>query len=171
MQPPANAPAWLKAAWEEIGTHELPNNRGPAIKRYIALADAGNEGDPWCAIFANAMLEKCGINGTRSASSQSFRHSREFVKLSGPAIGAIAVFWRISRTSGFGHVGFYCGERGPYVWTLGGNEADMVQIEMLAKDASTFGLVGFYWPRAAPLPQVAPVIVDASIPNHLTKVV
>jgi uncharacterized protein (TIGR02594 family) len=167
---PQGAPAWLADAWKEIGVHEVGNNRGGDVRRYIGLAHAGAEGDPWCAIFANAMLESAGIKGTRSASSQSFRHDQNFVQLSGPALGAIAVFWRIKPASGLGHVGFYCGERGNYIWTLGGNESDMVQVEMLARSASNFGLRGYYWPKAVALPAVKPVIVDASVPAHTVSV-
>src|SRR2546425_3321864 len=133
------APAWYIWAWHELGARELPDNRGPAIRRYISLAHAGAEGDPWCAIFVNAALEASGIRGTRSASSQSFRNHPDFVKLAGPALGAVAVFWRGSHSSGLGHVGFYRGERDGYVWALGGNEGDMVQIEAMAKNGSTFG--------------------------------
>lgn len=170
MQCPVGAPTWLRSAWLEIGTHELADNRGPAIKRYISLAKTGAEGDPWCMIFVNAMLESNGLPGSRSPSSQSVRHDPHFVQLSGPALGAIAVFWRISHASGLGHVGFYCGERGGYIWTLGGNEGDMVQIEMLAKAASNFGLVNYYWPRSVVLPVIAAVPVSASVPSHQVSV-
>lgn len=170
MRCPDEAPAWLQAAWQEIGCHEIPENRGPAVRRYIALAHCGEEGDPWCAIFANAMLESRGIRGTRSPSSQSFRHDANFVALPGPALGALAVFWRLSRSSGLGHVGFYCGEQSNFVWTLGGNEGDMVQIEMLAKAAGSFGLEGYYWPKAVTLPPIAKIIVDAGAPSHQVAV-
>lgn len=164
MEVPASAPKWLQWAWNEIGVEEQEGNTGPDIERYIKDGKCGAVGDPWCAIFANAALEDSGIPGTRSPSSQSFRHDTDFVQLAGPALGAIAVFWRTSHASGLGHVGFYCGERGRFVWTLGGNESDMVQIEMLAKDATTFGLLGYWWPKSVPLPAVAPIIVDASVP-------
>jgi uncharacterized protein (TIGR02594 family) len=170
MQLPAKAPAWLAAAWKEIGTHEIPENRGPAVQRYVDLSHCGEQGDPWCAIFANAMLEESGIHGTRSPSSQSFRHDANFVALPGPALGAVSVFWRTSRQSGLGHVGFYCGERGGYVYTLGGNEGDMVQIEFCAKNASTFGLVGYYWPKSVPLPPTGAIAVAADAPSHQAKV-
>jgi hypothetical protein len=65
------APAWFLAAQKEIGTKELPENRGPEVRRYIALAHCGHEGDPWCAIFCNAMLESVGIPGTRNAMARS----------------------------------------------------------------------------------------------------
>lgn len=140
-------PKWYDAAVKEIGQRELPDNRGPVIRRYVAMAGCGAEGEPWCAIFANAMLESNGVGGTRSPSSQSFRHHPNFVQLKGPALGAIAVYWRISRSSGLGHVGFYAGEDTyGFIDTLGGNESDMVRAEMLNPHGQTFGLVGYYWP-------------------------
>ncbi len=160
--PFANAPIWFQNALHEIGFHETGNNQG--IGRYIDLAHAGSEGDPWCAIFCNAMLEKSGVPGTRSASSQSFRTNSNFVQLSLPAIGAIAVFWRGSQASGLGHAGFYRGESADHVWTLGGNENDMVQIESLPKQTSGFGLVGYWWPKSVPLPTSGPVQMPAGSP-------
>ena len=161
---PSDAPPWMPVGWKEIGTHELPENRGPAIRRYITGGKCGTEGDPWCAIFENFMLESCGLPGTRSPSSQSFRHHPEFVQLDGPAYGAIVVFWRGSPHTGLGHVGNYVGERGRFIATLGGNENDQVEIELLARDASTFGLVGFFWPKRFALPLIKPVIVAANAP-------
>jgi uncharacterized protein (TIGR02594 family) len=171
MDAPPNAPDWMKWAWNEIGTREIPPNRGPAVARYIKLGKCGTLGDPWCAIFANAALESTNFRGTRSPSSQSFRHDDNFVPLKGPALGAIAVFWRISHQSGLGHVGFYSGERDDFVWTLGGNENDMVEIEFLAKEASNFGLIGYWWPKSVPLPTIGAVAVDAKIPMHPVTVV
>jgi len=49
--PFASAPPWFRWALAEVGTRELPENTGPAIRRYISLAHCGTEGDPWCAIF------------------------------------------------------------------------------------------------------------------------
>lgn len=142
-------PPWFDLAIKEIGTRELPKNRGPAIRRYINLGHCGHEGDPWCAIFANAMLESAGVPGTRSPSSQSFTHHPNFVKLPGPAVGAIVVYWRISQNSGLGHVGFYAGQDNhDFIDTLGGNESDMVRAEMLNAHGRTFGLRGYYWPKA-----------------------
>lgn len=163
--PFAGAPAWFTAALHEIGFHETGNNSG--IGRYIEMAHCGADGDPWCAIFANAMLESSGIPGTLSASSQSFRTNPNFVPLSAPALGCIVVFWRISQASGQGHVGFYRGEDANSVWTLGGNENDMVQIEALPKSSSTFGLIGYWWPKSVPLPTGGPVMMPTGSPAHV----
>jgi uncharacterized protein (TIGR02594 family) len=160
--PPASAPAWFIAARKEIGTKELPENRGPAIRRYIEMAHCGTEGDPWCAIFANAMLESVGIPGTRSALARSFEHDGHFVKLAGPALGCIVTFWRGIKSQGYGHVGFYNGERAGFISTLGGNEGDMVQVENMRVSGSTFGLSGFYWPKSVPLPIIGKLPVQSA---------
>ncbi len=57
------------------------------------------------------------------------------------------MFWRITPTSGFGHVGFYCSETSGYVEVLGGNEHDSVRKELLAKRSANFGLIGYWWPQ------------------------
>ena len=163
--PFAGAPQWFQLALHEIGFHETGSNQG--ISRYVSMAHCGAEGDPWCAIFANAMLEQAGVTGTRSASSQSFRNDPGFVQLAGPALGALVVFWRGAPNSGLGHVGFYRGEDAGNVWTLGGNENDMVQIEALPKSSSSFGLVGYWWPKAVPLPATGAVIMPTGSPVHV----
>lgn len=165
-----SAPAWFQWALKELGTREEPENRGAAIRRYIALGKCGKEGDPWCAIFSNAALEANSVRGTRSAASQSYRTDKNFVRLPGPSLGAIAVFWRKSKGSGLGHVGFYRGERNGSIWVLGGNEGDMVQIEALPRAGKTFGLIGYYWPKLQPVPDAIPVLMSDSAPTHEVKV-
>lgn len=144
-------PPWFSAAAREIGIRELPENRGPAIARYIALAHCGGQGDPWCAIFANAMFATVKIPGTKSAMARAFEHSENFVKLKEPALGCVVTFWRGKKSQGFGHVGFYNGELGDYISTLGGNEGDMVKVEMYRRNSSAFGLSGYYWPKGVPV--------------------
>ncbi len=164
-------PSWYEAAKKEIGTRELPDNRGPAIRRYISLAHCGGEGDPWCAIFVNAMLESVGIPGTRSALARSFEHSSNFIKLPGPALGAITTFWRTSRNSGLGHVAFYAGEQHGFIDALGGNESDMVRAELLNAHGNTFGWSGYYWPKSVSLPTIGLLALQISPSTGLGKVV
>jgi uncharacterized protein (TIGR02594 family) len=161
------APPWFTWAMHEVGTKEDPDNTGPAVQRYIDLAHAGAQHDPWCAIFANAALEANGIKGTRSASSQSFRSSPDFVELAGPALGALAVFWRGSESSGLGHVGFYRGEAGSRLWILGGNEGDMVQVEAFPRSSSSFGLIGYWWPASVPLPKIGAVLMPSGTASSI----
>lgn len=162
---PTGTPAWYLWALHEIGFHETGNNQG--IERYIGLANTGSLGDPWCAIFVNAALEKNNVPGSRSPSSQSFRTNPNFVQLPGPALGAITVFWRGSPSSGLGHVCFYRGEDELNVWGLGGNESDMVQIEAMAKSSASFGLIGYWWPKSVPLPAIDHINMPAGSPTSI----
>jgi uncharacterized protein (TIGR02594 family) len=163
-------PVWNRLARTQIGIHEVGDNSGPDVARYITGAHAGSLGQPWCAIFANWALESCGIKGSDSASSQSFRTGPNFVKLNGPAFGAIVVFWRSPRAQGVGHVGFYQKETSTHIFTLGGNEGDMVKEEWLPKSASSFGVEGYYWPKVVDLPKTGPVTVSVATPLVTVKV-
>ena len=152
-------PTWVTAGLKDLGFHEEGDNQG--IELFIAQAKCGNPGDPWCAIWANAKLEQSGIRGTRSPSSQSFRHDPNFVELDGPALGAIAVYWRGSQGSGLGHVGFYMGETATQILTLGGNESDAVRKQFEPRSK----LFGYWWPKAVPLPQGGVIQVASNAGN------
>jgi len=156
----ATDPVWMEWAIREAtdGIPEEPNhdNRGPVIRRYIALAKCGVEGDPYCAIAVNAALEFNGIHGTRSALARSFENSGYFIKLTGPAYGAIATFWRGSRQSGHGHTGFYVGETASNVFILGANQHDDFNESPFPKSGNSFGLVGYWWPKSVAPPEIRP---------------
>jgi uncharacterized protein (TIGR02594 family) len=152
----SESPKWLDEAQDNIGFRETGVNRG--IQHYITAAKCGSLGDPWCAIFVNAMLERNGIRGTRSPAARSFERDADFVKLSGPALGAIVTMWRGSRNSGKGHVFFYTGENSQGVWGIGGNESDGVR--EVPHDRSR--ITGYWWPGSQPLPtNTGPVRVGA----------
>jgi len=152
-------PKWVSQGLKDVGFHETGDNQG--IGEFIKQAHCGAIGEPWCAIWANAKLEQCQISGTRSASSQSFRHDPNFVQLPGPALGALAVYWRGSPNSGLGHVGFYMGETDTQILTLGGNESDAVR-EQFEPRAQLFG---YWWPKSQSLPSGG-VIRVASVAGH-----
>jgi uncharacterized protein (TIGR02594 family) len=149
-----SAPPWLVKAESYIGFHEIGNNQG--IEHFIDMAHTGSIGDPWCAIFVNANLEEVGVRGSRSPAARSFTHDPNFVKLAGPALGAIAVRWRGSPSAETGHVYFYLGENSDGVAALAGNTSDKVQ--RYYEDSSK--LLGYYWPKTVPLPSTGAVHVD-----------
>lgn len=152
VEPPVGELPWMAWATREVGFHESGTNRN--IGRYTGPAKCGSEGDPWCAIFVNAALESSGIRGTRSAMARSFEHNENFVKLDGPAYGAITTMWRGSPSSGQGHVFFYIGHvNDNTVLALGGNQSDQVcrQGEQVSR------IMGYFWPRAVPLPRIGRV--------------
>lgn len=149
----STTPPWMTWALKEVGFHERGQNLG--IEKYITLARCGSPGDPWCAIFANAGLEFCGIRGTRSAMARSFEKSEHFVQLDGPAYGAITTMWRQSKNSGLGHVFYYCGENENGIIALGGNQSDQVRRQYEPRNR----VVGYWWPAALPLPKTGKLVI------------
>jgi len=151
----AGKPPWYVAAEGEIGFHEIGENHG--IEKYIRGAKSGSvpqlDGQPYCAIGVNWALETTGYLGSGSAMARSFEKNPNFVKLDGPAIGAIMTFWRGSPGSGSGHVSQYAGQRAGSVFGLGWNQSDSVNVATMGMDRST----GYWWPKTYPLPKIGHV--------------
>lgn len=80
------------------------------------------------------------------------------VPLGKPALGAVMVFWRGSKTGTSGHVGLYVGEDADAYHVLGGNQSNAITIARLDKTR----LLGFRWPAKFPLPQGGPVKLTRS---------
>lgn len=150
----AAKPAWYAEAERWIGFHETGVNRG--IEKFIAGAKCGKLGDPWCAIGVNFCLETVGIRGTRNAMARSFEHDPNFVKLSGPAFGAIVTNWRGSPFGGEGHVFLYDGESDRGVRGIGFNEDDGVRRTFHPRNR----VVGYYWPKSVKIPRIGKIAVS-----------
>jgi len=155
----SDEPPWVTEGRKDIDFHETGDNRG--IQKFCDQAHCGSEGEPWCAIWANAKLEVSGIGGTRDARAVSFSQHPNFIKLNGPALGGIAVWEH--------HVGFYMGQSldGRQIWILGGNQDDMVSKEFKLRD-DTFR--GYWWPRSVPMPQVGVIQVTSEAGGLARKV-
>lgn len=160
-----STPAWYNWAVREVGQKEVPGRgSNPRILEYRKIGKTPLAGEdslvPWCAIFVNAALEAVGIRGTRSGMARSYERSSDFVKLPGPALGAVVTKWRSSPKSGLGHVGFYAGHdaRGRVVF-LGGNQGDAVSKASFDPTQVT----GYWWPKGQPLPKVGKVDAGAAV--------
>lgn len=153
---PASSAPWMPVAIKEIGFHEIGENHG--IEKYIIGGKTGGtDGEFWCADFANYCFETAGVPGTRSAMARSFSHHPNFIKLAGPAYGAVVVMWRGSPTGTSGHVYFYKAETKNGIVGLGGNQKDSV-CEQLQPRAR---VLGFFWPKSVPLPKIGPINIDS----------
>jgi hypothetical protein len=83
-----------------------------------------------------------------------FRSDPNFIRLNGPALGAVVTMWRGTKSSGLGHVYFYAGQTadGRNV-AVGGNQNDAVTAAAYGTDR----VVGYWWPRSLPLPKTGHV--------------
>jgi uncharacterized protein (TIGR02594 family) len=89
---------------------------------------------PWCGLFVAHCVGATLPDEPLPNNPLGARNWAKFGKESGPAKGAILVFWRKSPQSGLGHVGFYHGEDAQNYHVLGGNQGDSVSVTKLAKN-------------------------------------
>jgi uncharacterized protein (TIGR02594 family) len=126
---PILSPDPVRIAREWEGYNER-KNRQDLIK---LLSDGNMKVDPtripWCAAFANAILNKAGYEGTGSLMARSFLGYG--IPTTYPREGDIAVFSR-GKSNQAGHVGFYVGEEivdgVKYIKVLGGNQNKEVSV-------------------------------------------
>lgn len=144
-------PPHLTVARKYIGVHEIAGKRHN--EKILALRRAAhtgieNDDDPWCADFVNGVVEEAGFRSARTAGA---RKTLELgVALDGPAVGAIVVFWRGSRSGWQGHTGFVVGkDRDGNLMVLGGNQSDAVNIKPFSRSR----VLGYRWPAELRRPE------------------
>ena len=118
-----------------IGTTEGPGPLdNPAImEMYASVGQKHVEHDDvaWCAAFVGHCLEKAGIRSTRKLNARSYLDWGVPVEMSEARQGDIGVIPR--GTSGWqGHVFFIDRIEGAWVWGLGGNQDDAVNVKRYA---------------------------------------
>lgn len=133
-RPSTQDPPWLTLARAEL--HKVTREiRGEAVNEIIAgyyetmgvprhLVDDDHQ--PWCAVFASAILKRCNI-----APPRRFRSARAFMLWGKPCEqqpGAICVLWRDDPKGPHGHVGFFLYEKDGRVFLLGGNQGNQVSV-------------------------------------------
>lgn len=140
---------WMAEAEHLMGTREVvgPNRNNPIILDWADDLDLHYPGDeiPWCGLFVAHCIgttmpgEPLPSNPLRARDWERFGDSTE------PRLGAILCFWRGSKASGLGHVGFYNAETDDSYRVLGGNQSNSVCLAWVAKNRLTKAR----WPRMA----------------------
>ena len=115
-----------------IGTTEGP---GPAdnpviMEMYASVGHDWVEHDSvaWCAAFVGHCLERAGIRSTRKLTARSYLDWGVPVEIAEALPGDIGVIPRGS-SRWQGHVFFVDRIEGPWVWGLGGNQSDAVNVK------------------------------------------
>jgi len=81
----------------------------------------------WCTIFINWIARDCGCEFSSRLDARSWLNiGRETTK---PQLGNIVVFWRENPQSWKGHVGLFISHINDYVYCLGGNQNNQVNIK------------------------------------------
>lgn len=129
----------IQTAVNELGQKEISGpDENPSIVRYAKEGGSFewiNEDDtPWCSIFVNWCAKKSGLKGSGLANARSWLIIGQGVD--NPQPGDVVVFWRESKDSWKGHVGFFFGfsKDGRRVFCLGGNQGNQVSISSFDVD-------------------------------------
>ena len=122
-------PRWMSWAVQELGVSEIYGPKAnPRIVHYHSYTGLGSSSDEvaWCASFVNAgLLEGADIHGTGSAAAASFRGFG--VHCSPDKFGAILLV--PTNTGSKRHVFFGNGSWKGYVFGLGGNQSNKVNVQ------------------------------------------
>ena len=146
----AGQPIWLLEGLKWLNTEEEPGAASnPDILRW-AREEGGpiaktykDDSIPWCALYANMVLTKVGLQGTETLWALDW--SNWGTKLAGPAVGAFAPMKR----NGGGHIAIVAGrDQHGNLMCLGGNQSDAVNIKPFPADRP----LSFRWPKEAPPP-------------------
>ena len=133
----APPPVWYAEALRLLGVREVTGRgNNPVIMDWADDLDIHYAGDdvPWCGLFVAHCVGSTLPDEPLPANPLGARQWQSFGERCDPALGAILVFWRESRASFKGHVGFYHGEDGGALQVLGGNQGDSVSVTRIARD-------------------------------------
>ncbi len=126
----------MEIANSYVGTDEIRGSKhNPVILEYFDAVGHGwvkDDETPWCAAFVGAVLEEAGHKGTGSLAARSYLNWGH--KVTRPKYGDLVVFWRGTKDGWQGHVGFYVRETKEYVYCLGGNQKNSVNVSRYSKD-------------------------------------
>jgi uncharacterized protein (TIGR02594 family) len=139
---------WFEEAKHLVGTKEvLGSKSNPVICDWAEDLDIKYPGDdvPWCGLFVAHCVGATLPQEALPANPLGARQWERFGESTSPRVSAVMVFWRISRQSGKGHVGFYVGEDNDAYQILGGNQSDSVCLTWLSKSR----FVSARWPKTA----------------------
>ena len=170
LQPtiPSTIP-WLQEAFGLRGTSE---HVGPGSNREIIdwandlkLKGYNDDDIPWCGLFVGHCVGSQLPEEVLPVNPLGARNWAKFGRETKPTFGAVMVFWRKSKASFEGHVGFYWAEDGDAFHVLGGNQSNAVTITRVGRDR----LLNARWPLTAPDPDPTAGPRRATAAGQLSK--
>lgn len=142
-------PIWIDRARAYIGTQEIhgPHHSARVVGWWEKIgAPFRDDETSWCGAFVGGVLVESGLPIVKGgAAARAWMKLKQ--ELNRPAVGAVVVFWRGSKSGWSGHVGFVVGkDKIGNLMVLGGNQDDMVSIKPFAMTGPNARILGFYWP-------------------------
>lgn len=126
----------IEKALSQYGVKEIAGRKNhPQIMKYFKSTgldpEKMNDETAWCSAFANWVAKESGYEYSGELTARSWLKIGESTQT--PELGDVVVLWRESPESWKGHVGFYVRETKRYVYIIGGNQKDQVNIKAFPK--------------------------------------
>ena len=127
----------IELAFSQFGIKETVGEiDNPEVMKYFREIGFGGAGikdeTAWCSAFANWVAEASCLESSGALNARSWLTVGSPVEM--PQLGDIVVFWRESKESWKGHVGFYVNHDEKNIYVLGGNQGNQVCIRPYSKD-------------------------------------
>ena len=129
-------------ALTQFGIKEISGKQdNPEVLKYFD--ETGFDGNKlkdetaWCSAFMNWCHVKTGNQYSGRLDARSWLKVGS--ETTEPKTGDVVIFWRESKNSWKGHVGFFIRESNGWIYTLGGNQNNQVNIKAYPKSR----LLGF----------------------------
>lgn len=121
----------IQIALQQYGQRALPgvpdNPDILQMAKDCGFSDYVHDTTAWCSLFMNWVALKAGYERSGSLLARSWLNVG--TAMIAPELGDVVVYWRGDPGGTLGHVGLFIAERNNVIYTLGGNEGNMVQIE------------------------------------------
>lgn len=126
----------LDIALGEYGITEIVGSEhNPEVLKYfheIGQEWVDNDEMAWCSAAVAWCCMKASYEYTNKLNARAWLFVG--VAIEKPELGCIVVLWRISKDSAYGHVGFFITERNGFVYMLGGNQSNQLNIRAYPKE-------------------------------------
>ena len=86
----------------------------------------------WCSAFVNWVALKAKVERTNKLNARSWLNVG--LEVTAPEMGDVVIFWRESKESWKGHVGFFIRATDNWIYVLGGNQNNQVKISAYPKN-------------------------------------
>jgi len=131
-----NRLALFLLAMEFYGLREIAGDEdNPTIVNWfrdIGHSWVKDDETAWCSCFINWLAWKLNLERSGKLTARSWlEHGTEVTE---PQLGDVVILWRGDPDSWKGHVGLWAGEDDDYVYMLGGNQSNQVNIQPKAKN-------------------------------------
>lgn len=115
---------------KEVAGPQSNNRLLSIMRKYIAWADDDSTLS-WCSILLDYVAKTLGIERPNSPAAVDWKKVGTSIDLEDVEIGDVMVFYRDKESNWQGHVGVFIShsERPGYVWLLGGNQSNQVNIQ------------------------------------------